>query len=127
MLRRLPIGLRRADHPDGALEPLRENGRPQVIISHMSGQQNSTVGGRELIEKLPALHFIGELGLRQFVIRGIGNRPGKVVKCEPGPAEIKQGAGPGRTTRRLLRMARRAGAARKKKRIVQKKIMTGRR
>ena len=60
----------------------------------MSGQQNSTVGGCELIEKLPALHFIGELGLRQFVIRGIGNRPGKVVKCEPGPAEIKQGAGP---------------------------------
>ncbi len=93
MLRRLPIGLRRADHPDVALEPLRENGRPQIVVSHVSGQQNRAVGGRELIEKLPALHFVGELGLRQFVIRGVGNRPGKVVKCEPGPAEIEQGAG----------------------------------
>ena len=48
---------------------------------------------RQLIEKLPALHFVGELRLCQFVIRGIGNRPGKVVKCEPGAAEIEQRAG----------------------------------
>ena len=46
--------------------------------------------GRELLEKFRAFHLIGELRFCQFVIRRVGNRPGKVVKGEPSAAEIEQ-------------------------------------
>ena len=92
MFRGLPIRLGRADHADFAIAFLGEQRRTQIVISHVGGQDDRALRGRELIEPLRASDLVGELFPVQFVDRGFGNRPREIGE-RPKSAEMIHSAG----------------------------------
>ena len=74
VLRGLVMRLRCTHHADLAIEFLREERRAEVIVAHVRGEQDRTIGARQLLEKICALDLVVELSLIHAVIRAIADR-----------------------------------------------------
>jgi hypothetical protein len=63
--------LRRAHHPDLAIELLREKSGAEIVAAHVRGQHDGAFRGGELLEKFGAGNFVGEVFPVQPEMRGL--------------------------------------------------------
>ena len=91
MPRGLHIFLRRAHHPQFTMEFLREHRRAEIVVSHVGGEHDRSLGGSELIQEIGAFDLEAELDFVLLVVRRFGDRPRKIEDRLKG-AEVDERA-----------------------------------